>query len=204
MAYRQALDVEPTKANVYFLLGETYLQEGSIAEAVLAYEQAVNIEPDHSRAQRRLERLARASDEHIPSSLFRNLGFQIALLGYGLDSTTASPGTTVEVSLWWLALARMDKDYTAFIHLTDAEGRLWAQDDRVLEHDGRLTSAWRVAQWVKEEYQLELPPDAPSGKYTVQAGLYHWETGERLAVWDLDARRVTDDAIPIGVLSVVK
>jgi hypothetical protein len=91
----------------------------------------------------------------------------------------------------------MDKDYTAFIHLTDEEGHLWAQDDHILEDNGRLTSTWSPAAVVKQEFQVPLSPDLPSGKYTLLIGVYYWETGERLPVWDELGQRAHGDAISL-------
>jgi tetratricopeptide (TPR) repeat protein len=203
LAAADAANSHLDKAVVYFNVGEAYLKTGSIEQAVWAYEQALTIQPDHPQAQWRLKLLTHASEEEIPSALFRRLGFQVALLGYDLDSTTVSPGESVRVTLWWLALAGMDKDYTAFIHLTDEDGRLWAQHDRLLERNGTHTSSWHAAQLATEEHLLELSPDTPSGEYTIQAGLYWWETGERLPVWDVNGRRLDGDAIPLGLVTVV-
>ncbi len=203
-AHQSGVGPNPRLADAYSDLGSVFEKMGRPHEALAAYRQAVEIEPDHLRARRRLDLLSGALDEDVPSPLFRTLGFQIGLLGYGLDSTTVRTGRTVDVTLWWLALARMDKDYTAFIHLTDEEGRLWAQDDRILEDNGHLTSTWGPAAAVKQEFQVQLSPDLPSGEYTLLIGVYYWETGERLAVRDLDGQSVTDDAISLGVIIVVK
>jgi tetratricopeptide (TPR) repeat protein/uncharacterized membrane protein len=201
-SYQQALILQPSAAHLHFLLGESYLKLGRFEEAVSAYEQALSMEPNHARAQRRVELLTQALQQDIPSPLLRNLGYQIALLGYSLNPTTARDGTTIELTLWWLTEARMDKDYTAFIHLTDADGTLWAQDDSTLEHDGLSTSQWGVGQLVKEEYYLELPPDAPAGDYVVRAGVYYWETRERLPVWDEDGQRLPGGALILDHITI--
>lgn len=203
-AYRHAVDIGPTKANEYFLLGEAYLQVGELQEAVAAYQEALGIRPDHPQARRRLDLLSSAFDEDIPSPLVRSLGFEVGLLGYGVDSPTARAGTTVEASLWWLALARMDKDYTAFIHLTDEEGRLWAQDDQTLEDNGHLTSTWTPATAVKQTFHAHLSPDLPSGVYTFSVGVYYWETGERLTVWEEDGQGSPANTIPLGTIAITQ
>jgi mannosyltransferase len=201
-SYNQALILQPNTAHLHFLLGETYLKLGRFQEAVSAYQQALSIEPNHTRAQRRIELLTQALAEDIPSPLVLNLGYQIALLGYSLNPTSSRAGTTVEVTLWWLSEARMDRDYTAFIHLTDADGSPWAQDDSALEHDGHSTSTWGVGQLAKQEYYLELPSDAPPGDYAVQAGVYYWETGERLPAWDEDGQRLPSDTILLDRITI--
>lgn len=140
-AYQRAWDAQPTTASEYFLLGEGYLQTGNIEQALLAYKEAVAIEPAYRRAELRVGALGRALQEGILCRLSLNLGSRLALLGYGLDSTTVEPGATVKVTLWWLALVRMDQDYTAFVHLVDPGGGLWSQDDELLGGEGRPTSS---------------------------------------------------------------
>jgi hypothetical protein len=144
--------------------------------------------------------------EDIQYPLFRSLGLRLAFLGYDLDPTTVSVSAddTVDLTLWWQGLATMDRDYTAFVHLTASDGRLWAQEDKLLEHDGHSTSIWEPGAVVKQEFQLHLPPDIPPGEYTVKAGVYYWETGERLLVWDENRTRLVEDTILLQSMTVTK
>ena len=203
-AYQQALDMEQGNAHLHFLLGETYLGMGSFEEAVSAYQEAVRITPDHSQAGRRLDLLSRPLDEDIQHPLFRSLGLRLAFLGYDLRPTTVSAGDTLDLTLWWQGLATMDRDYTAFVHLTDPDGRLWAQEDTLLQHDGHSTSTWEPGVVVKQEFELHLPPDIPPGEYINKVGIYYWETGERLLVWDENGSRLVEDTIPLQSMTVTK
>jgi hypothetical protein len=45
------------------------------------------------------------------------------------------------------------------------------------------------------QYKLELPTGVTADSYTIGVGLYHWETHERLPVWDERGQRVIDDGI---------
>jgi hypothetical protein len=96
----------------------------------------------------------------------------------------------------------MDRDYTAFIHVVGANDQLWAQHDRLLQHGDYPTSTWLVGEMVRDEHQLQLSPDTPPGEYIVKAGIYYWETGERLPVWDKNGQRVADDAVLLGQVTV--
>ena len=108
----------------------------------------------------------------------------------------------MEVSLWWQALAKMDKDYTAFIRLTDADGRVLASEDRVMLLGDLPTSFWPLGLVVKNEYGLLLPADATPGDYTITVGIYSWETGERLPVWDERGRREAGDTLQLATITL--
>jgi hypothetical protein len=187
------IDVLPPEADfdLHLALAELHQHTGSCEQASLALHRASRLKP---RGIRALEDLREAIAEweglcsgegDLKRALWRNLGDRIAFLGYDVDSQTAQAGGMLHVTVGWQALARMNKDYTAFIHLTDEEGRLWAQDDRLIEDNGRLTSTWRPAAAVRQEFEVQLSPDLPSGEYNLSVGVYHWETGERLPILDV-------------------
>jgi hypothetical protein len=96
----------------------------------------------------------------------------------------------------------MDKDYTAFIHVVDQEGRLWAQQDTLLLVGGNPTSSWRKGWVLYETHRIQLPSDIPAGDYVIKVGLYYWETGERLPAWDAEGHRLPDDALPLQTIAV--
>jgi hypothetical protein len=83
------------------------------------------------------------------------------------------------------------------------DNRIWAQQDMLLEEGGLTTSAWEMGQVVKDEYRLELAPHAPAGEYIMLAGIYYWETGERLPVWDEQGERATDAVITLGSITII-
>lgn len=58
------------------------------------------------------------------------------------------------------------------------------------------------ATWLPGEYALQLPADAPAGEYPTTMGIYYWETGERLPVWDGEGHRLPDDAVPVETITV--
>jgi hypothetical protein len=135
--------------------------------------------------------------------LWRDLGHSVALIGYAAEPE-AGQGRLLHLSLWWEGLSQMDRDYTVFIHVVDQDGRIWAQRDIVLQHGGYPTSTWLPGETVREEYELELPRDTPPGNYIVKTGVYYWETGERLPVWDESRRRLPEDTIVLEQISVTE
>jgi mannosyltransferase len=199
---QRGLDVEPQDAKLHLLLGQTYQGLGRIEEAIAAYQEVLRIDPDDELARRSLTLLSPPADEDIPHPLLRSLGLEIALLGYDLSPAIVEPGGRLDLALWWQSLANMDRDYTAFVHLTGPDGQVWAQEDTLLLHSQEPTSFWRLGTTAKSDIQLHLPLEAPAGEYTIMVGAYYWETGERLPVWDEDGQREPGDAVALSVITV--
>lgn len=82
------------------------------------------------------------------------------------------------VTLYWQAQKRLERNYTAFVHLLDSEGQVVAQLDR--QPGGYPTGDWRLGELVVDSYRLHLPSGLTPGIYTVQTGFYYWPTLERL------------------------
>ena len=133
--------------------------------------------------------------------LHADLGGQMVLLGCDLAPTPAHPGEALVVTLAWRAAAAMNLDYTVFVHLIDAEGRIVAQ------HDGQPwdgvplpTSAWRMGEVLRDVHVLTLPADLAPGIYHIRLGAYFWATGQRLPV--LQNGKVVGDIVEAGEVVV--
>ena len=165
----------------------------STAEAVALLEEIVRLNPEDEEGVAAIWEMLGidpTGDSPRPS-----LGDVVAFVGYDIQPGSVGAGGTVDITLWWQALAEMDRDYTVFIHVLGPDDRIWAQQDKLLQHGGRPTSIWEEGEIAGEWYKLELPADTPPGEYVVKVGIYYWETGERLPVWDENGQRVADDAI---------
>lgn len=117
----------------------------------------------------------------IEHPLSANLGDQVRLLGYNLESGFR-PGDRIHLTLFWQALQAMDRGYTVFIHLVDEQGRFWGQKDNPPVDGFYPTTVWEVGEIVRDQYDLPISPDAPPGPYQIEVGMYLAETGERLPV----------------------
>ncbi len=111
--------------------------------------------------------------QHLVEAAF---GQQMALMGYDL----AGQGQSVNLTLYWQALAPMSDDYTTFIHLLDGAGRLVAQADGQPQEGGYPTAVWDVGEMVADPKTLAWPAELPAGPYTLQVGVYLLPAGERL------------------------
>jgi hypothetical protein len=111
-----------------------------------------------------------------------DFGGRIRLLGY--ETTAIRAGQPLTVTLAWRALRTMAKDYTRFVHLTDASGQVQAQVD---EGPRRGQHPYPTSLWIKDEVVMEhttlsLPDDLPPGPYTLRVGIYLQSDGAHLPV----------------------
>jgi mannosyltransferase len=187
--------------DIHLALADIYIRSCQLERAAEQLRMAGDIKPDGRAAtdalDAKLTHFQRMSDrlEDVESPLWRMLGEELYFLGYEASPETLQAGDTLELTLWWRAMGDMDKDYTSFIHVTDRENRLWAQEDMLLQQEERPTSTWKVGDIVRQQHQMVLPADMPTGEYSIAVGVYYWRTGERLPVWDGSGRRMVDDVI---------
>ncbi len=86
------------------------------------------------------------------------------------------------LTLYWQALAPLDRDYTVFVHLLDRNGRTIAQQDQQPQAGNFPTSIWDAGDLIRDDYTLPLPPNASLAQYHLELGMYRPDTGERLPV----------------------
>jgi hypothetical protein len=142
--------------------------------------------------------------DHPSAAVF---GQAARLLGYSLEAGTAAPSDTLHLTLYWQALAPMDRAYTAFVHLLGAYnpasgGPVWAGHDGQPLGGHYATDRWQPGQVILDVHPLAIPADAPPGEYTIEAGLYLLETMGRLPAVDADGQRLADDAPQLGSVQV--
>ena len=95
-------------------------------------------------------------------------------------SPGAQPGSVLPVELRWQAKLAVLEDFNVFVHLLDAQGQRVAQSDGQPALWSRPTSAWLPGDRTEDRHALLLPADLPAGDYTLIAGLYRPQDGERL------------------------
>ncbi len=138
----------------------------------------------------------------IPHPLQTDLAHKVRLLGYGLSPDSLYSGETLHLTLYWQALAKIEKDYTVFTHLMDKEGRIWGQKDNFPVRGTRPTSGWLIGEIVVDEYDIPGRGDAPSGVYTIEIGMYDLISGERLTAFDAEGERLPDDRVVLTKVEV--
>jgi hypothetical protein len=144
------------------------------------------------------ERLALLGDE---SGKWYHLGEKIALVGYDVADTVKA-GEVLRPRLYWQAQAKMDEDYTVFVHLLGGEGDIRVQQDCLPQGGDYSTSEWQPGEVVWDAHELYIPPDLAAGSYQLVAGMYLLKTMERLPVLDARGERGPHDMIPLGEVRV--
>ncbi len=108
-----------------------------------------------------------------------------ALSGVTLPAQ-GKPGANLTLRLQWDSVKRAATDYTTFVHIVDAAGKLIAQQDRPPLDGFAATRLWEPGQRIVDNYAIPLPAELPAGQYTVQLGLYKPAEGSRLPVLQND------------------
>ncbi|MDE3091476.1 MAG: hypothetical protein KGJ80_19075, partial [Chloroflexota bacterium] len=129
-------------------------------------------------------------------------GDQIALAGYKIGD--ARSGGTLSLSLYWKALAQPAHDYTVFVHLLDAEGKVRAQVDAQPRGGAYPTSVWDAGETIRDEYTLSLPTDLPPGTYRVEVGWYAQPSLARLNVADARGNALGDHWLPPDSIQIAR
>jgi 4-amino-4-deoxy-L-arabinose transferase-like glycosyltransferase len=121
----------------------------------------------------------------------------IALTGFDVPADVA-PGGDAKVTLYWQSLATVSEDYTVFVHLLDARGRIVAQADHQPQAGQYPTSIWDVGEQVRDDFSLTVPTHLSDGSYRFEIGWYDLSTGKRLALSDGADHLLLDTALEVG------
>ena len=111
-----------------------------------------------------------------------NLGDQVELLGYDLAESTASPGGTLTLTLYWRASREMDESYTVFTHVVAPDGSISGQKDNPPINGSYPTDLWLPGEVVVDAYEIPIVAGAVPGEHVLEVGMYIAETGARLPV----------------------
>ncbi len=126
---------------------------------------------------------------------------ELMLREYARTTGVVAPGDSVHLVLKWEAVRRPGFNYSVFVHMVDADGRVYRQVDGAPVSGFRPMNDWLPGEVVVDRYGLTLPSDCPSGTYRLLVGVYRWDTLERLPVTDA-AGRTIGDAVDLGSLVV--
>jgi len=123
-------------------------------------------------------------------------GRALRLVRSSVAPEVVPPGGTVTATLAFDVLAPTERDVNLFVHAIGV-GRTIAQHDGPPLGAGDPTDRWRAGTRVVIAHPLAVAGDASPGPVAVQAGLYDWRDGVRLAVEGDD-----DGAVAVGAFRV--
>lgn len=130
----------------------------------------------------------------IPHRLDITFGDQMRLLGYAIDQTSVKPGGKVAVTLYWQSVAKMDKDYTIFVHLLDELETVVAQVNSFPGLGSFPTRDWETGDAIGEEYIVKLPRHVLSpNSAQFEVGLFDPATSDRLPAYGPDGQPIGDN-----------
>jgi hypothetical protein len=131
-----------------------------------------------------------ALPEHF-EAVGAHFGAYARLLGYALKAPDAvSPGATLELALYWQALQPSTQRYSVFVHLIDAQDRIFGQHDQEPGGGQFPTTSWVSGEYLVDAYQVPVHPDTPPGTYRLEVGLYDPLSGQRLEASDKEGRPI--------------
>ncbi len=133
---------------------------------------------------------------------FVDFGGQIALIGIDRSHEEVRPGDTITVNVYWKAQQPLEINYQSFLHVLKSDGSLLTQSDH-LNPGNYPTRRWPLDKYVRDEFVLAIPQDAPPGSYPVSAGLWVQAEGWRLPVLDASGNQI-DDKATLFTLTVVE
>lgn len=95
------------------------------------------------------------------------------LLGYHIAPQEVAPGDTINVTLYWRALARTEVPHVVFVHVMSDTGTMIAQRDTYPGLGHYPTIAWDPDVAFADTYRVQIPESAyaPDAGY-IQVGLY--------------------------------
>lgn len=116
-----------------------------------------------------------------------------SLVGYDLPAgAQLRAGGTLPVTLYWQADEPFDRSYTVFVHVVDDKEHILGQQDRLPGNGDFPTTSWVSGEFLTDHYAVPVPLTTPSGRYTLEIGLYDATSGARLAVFDANGEAVGD------------
>lgn len=116
-------------------------------------------------------------------------GNQVALIGYDVRAQG------FEITLYWKWVAPINADYSVFVHVLDASGKIIAQKDSQPSGGSNPTSLWDDGEIVLDHYAFD---QLARGTYQVRVGLYRADTGERLTLGNGLGDNVTLGSFEVG------
>jgi hypothetical protein len=121
------------------------------------------------------------------------LGPAVRLVGSSAVITGTPP--LLDLTLYWQATTTTPTDYTAFVHVLDADNVKIAQGDGPPLNGWYPSSAWEPGQIVADRRQIALPAGVDPGSVRVAVGLYTPTDGVRAPVTDAQGTRQEQDRI---------
>jgi hypothetical protein len=119
------------------------------------------------------------------------------------ESLPLDASDELPVTLLWEATGQPDGDYTAFVHVLDAQGNRVTGYDQPPAQGRFSTRLWQTGDRIVSRFHWPLPDGLPAGTYRILVGLYdpQDEGLPRLPVIST-TQQLQDRSVVVGSLSV--
>ncbi len=127
----------------------------------------------------------------------------IRLLGFARQTSNVKRQTqyVLRFTLYWQPSTPISQNLYPRLRLTDAAGRVWAEEPGRPPVDGLYpTTAWPAGSIVPDHHELAIPPGVPPGEYRVQVRLVPPFAEEGLPV-STGGDAVTLDAVTVAPMT---
>ena len=142
-----------------------------------------------------------ASRRVMDTQVDASFGGELHLDGYSVPSVNLVAGQPFFVTLYWTTLKPPSEDYEIFVQLWNDAGQAVAQWQNVPFGAMYRTRIWRSDEILATHHWLQLPDDAPVGRYRLVAGVYRGLKAQRATAEGSSADTTNNVAI-LGNLRV--
>jgi hypothetical protein len=129
--------------------------------------------------------------ESIPHRIEIDFGHQLQLLGYEVQQAEIKPGDFLYVTLYWQAIAPMDRDYIVSLQLLGSREKMIGQNDMPPGRDNFPTTEWGVGQVVAETYAVPIDGEVEGPALgRLEVVVYRWLSQERLIAYGREGKQM--------------
>ncbi|MBI5955640.1 MAG: hypothetical protein HY871_01445, partial [Chloroflexi bacterium] len=125
----------------------------------------------------------------VPHRVHINYDGKAELVGYETDTDRVTAGEPFNLTLYWRALAPMDRDYSIFIHMYGLDSQLIGQEDSYPGKGSYPTRLWQPGQALRDTYRVTIAPQAKAPTQArIEVGLYELQSLKELPRFDGQGR----------------
>lgn len=104
-------------------------------------------------------------------------GGRVRLLGYDLQRNLPPQGEPLLLTLYWEALAPLDRDLEVTVDLASPIGGRVLAGSREVRPGDLHPAQWQPGYYVRDEHRVDLPPDLPAVSYVLRVSVRDARSG---------------------------
>ena len=109
----------------------------------------------------------------VPNPIRINFDNQIELVGYEMTDLSPAAGDTIELTLYWRGMQKIEQDYKIFANILDPKTLTkYAASDEMPVNWNAPTTTWKPGEIIKDVHTLKVDLNTPPGIYETEIGWY--------------------------------